>query len=48
MSKLAIERLEVRDAVLLGDDLIDLEGPDVIGHLRGVDESVIVGQRDRW
>src|SRR5437016_639497 len=42
MCKLAIDRLEVGDAVLVAEDLIDLEGPDVIGNLGRVDERVVV------
>ena len=43
--ELAVERLEVRHAVLVAEDVIDLERPDVIRHLRRVDERVVVGER---
>ena len=41
--ELAVDRLEVGDAILLAENVIDLEGPDVIGDLRRVDEGMVVG-----
>ena len=44
MGELAIQRLEVGDAVLIAEGVVDLERPDVIGDLRRVHEGVIVGR----